>query len=55
MKTIVVYYSRTGNTRKVAEELADTLKCDIEQIIDTQKRSDVLGFLRSGKMPNRVS
>lgn len=49
MKTLVVYYSRTGNTRKLAEMLKDTLKCNVEEIIDTQKRSGVLGFLRSGR------
>jgi flavodoxin len=34
MKILVVYYSSTGNTRKIAEELADALKCDVEEIID---------------------
>lgn len=49
MRPLVVYYSRTGNTRKIAEELADALGCDIEEIIDTKSRSGVLGYLRSGK------
>lgn len=49
MKSLVVYYSRTGNTRKIAEELANALGCDIEEIIDTKNRSGILGFLRSGR------
>ena len=34
MKILVVYYSSTGNTRKIAEEVAYALECDIEEIID---------------------
>lgn len=49
MKSLVVYYSRTGNTRKIAEELADALGCDVEEIIDTKKRSGIFGWLRSGR------
>ncbi|MDY6913044.1 MAG: flavodoxin [Planctomycetota bacterium] len=44
MKTLVVYYSRTGVTRKVAEALAEALGADIEQLIDTKKRGGALGF-----------
>ena len=32
MKTIVVYYSYTGNTKKIAEQIAKTLKADIVEI-----------------------
>lgn len=49
MKTLVVYYSRTGNTRKIAEELGNALECDVEEIIDTKNRSGVLGFIRAGR------
>ncbi len=48
MKTLVVYYSRTGKTGMIAEEIANTLGCDIEEIIDTKSRSGILGWLRSG-------
>ena len=49
MKSLVVYYSRTGHTAKIAQELANALECDIEEIIDTKKRSGILGWLRSGR------
>lgn len=33
MKTIVVYYSRSGSNKFLAEKTAKTLDCDIEEII----------------------
>lgn len=32
MKTLVLYYSRTGNNRFAAQRLAEALDCDIEEI-----------------------
>lgn len=49
MKPLVVFYSRTGTTKKVGEALADLLQCDSEELIDTKKRAGPLGFLRSGR------
>ncbi len=49
MKTIIVFYSLTGNTKKVAESIAEILKCDIEEIIDYKNRKGFLGFLISGR------
>jgi flavodoxin len=49
MKPLVVYYSRSGNTAKIAQNLANALECDIEEIIDTKKRSGILGYMRSGR------
>jgi flavodoxin len=48
MRMLVVYYSRTGTTKKVAESISGVLKCDMEEIFDTKKRTGLLGFLRSG-------
>ena len=55
MKALVVYYSRTGHTKKVAETIADMLSCDREEIVDTQWRSGPLGWLRSGYQTTKKS
>ncbi|MCW4053148.1 MAG: flavodoxin domain-containing protein [Candidatus Bathyarchaeota archaeon] len=49
MNALVVYYSRTGTTRKVAEKIASLLKCVSEEIHDTTSRKGKLGWLRAGK------
>lgn len=46
-RILVVYYSRTGNTKKLAEEIASQLGADIEEIVDTAHRKGPLGYLRS--------
>jgi len=43
--TLVVYYSRTGKTRRVAETLARMLDADIEEIREKKNRSGAPGFL----------
>ncbi len=48
MKVLVVYYSRTGNTRLVSEAIARALDSDIEEIDDKQNRAGIFGFLKSG-------
>ncbi|MBT3721176.1 flavodoxin [archaeon] len=45
MKSLVVYYSRTGNTKKIANELAKRLKSDIDEIKD-KKYISTLGLLK---------
>ncbi|MFX0061214.1 MAG: flavodoxin family protein [Candidatus Hermodarchaeota archaeon] len=49
MKPIVVYYSRTGTTKKVAEIIASSLECNIEEIIDPTNRKGLKGWLRCGR------
>lgn len=49
MKALVVYYSRTGHTKKVAHAIADTLGCEIEEIVDTQDRSGAMGYILAGR------
>jgi flavodoxin len=49
MKTLVVYYSRTGTTKKAAEALAAELKCDVEEIFDIRDRKGPIGFLMAGR------
>lgn len=48
-KCLVAFYSRTGTTRKVASAISKTLKCDMEEIVDTKNRSGVLGYLGAGR------
>lgn len=47
-KVLLVYYSRTGTTRLVAEAISATLPCDVEEIVDTRNRQGILGYLRAG-------
>jgi len=48
MKTLVVYYTRTGHTRRVAEDIATALEADIEELKDDVHRGGPIGFVRSG-------
>ena len=48
MSILVVYYSRTGNTKQIAQEIAEKLDAESEEIIDKTKRSGLIGWLRSG-------
>jgi flavodoxin len=49
MKTLVVYYSRTGTTKTVGESLAKMLNCDIEEIFDIKKRSGSIGYMGAAR------
>jgi flavodoxin len=44
---LIVYYSRTGVTAKVANALARTCGADLEQIRDIRPRSGIAGYWRS--------
>lgn len=47
-RALVVYYSRTGHTRAVAEALAAALTADLEELRNPTDREGVFGYLRSG-------
>jgi len=49
MKTLILFYSRTGTTRKVAEKLANVLGADIEEVSDNINRSGLRGYIISGR------
>jgi len=49
MKCLVAFYSRTGITKKVAEAISKILKCDSEEIFDTQNRAGGVGYFKSGR------
>ena len=55
MKALVVYYSRTGNTKFVAEKIAQELGADIEEVIDKKKRNGTIGWLSAGRDAMRRS
>lgn len=48
MKTLIVYYSRTGKTRSIAEKLAAHLGADLAEIADLKSRKGPLGFIGGG-------
>lgn len=59
-RILVVYYSRTGTTRKVAESLTTALRCDSEEILEAGSRSGMLGYVRSliearRQVPSRIA
>ena len=49
MKSLVVYYSRTGNAKFIAETIAAGLGADLEEVIDLKSRQGRLSFLSAGK------
>ena len=49
MKTLVVFFSRTGNTRRLARQIAVAIDAEIEEITDRTNRHGIIGYLRSGK------
>jgi flavodoxin len=56
LKVLVVYYSRGGNTRAVAEEIARALPgADLEEIRDATDRSGWRGYLQSFREATRRS
>ena len=49
MKTLVVFYTRTGTTKKAAEAIAKELGCDIEELSDGKDRKGLIGWIMAGK------
>jgi flavodoxin len=48
MRTLVAYYSRTGNTKFVAEKIAEQLEADLCEVIDKKGRSGKFIILTGG-------
>ncbi|MDQ1280660.1 MAG: hypothetical protein QG670_1923 [Thermoproteota archaeon] len=46
---LVIYYSRTGNTKFIGEKIAHELGADIEEVIDKKNRNGPIGWLSAGK------
>ena len=49
MKTLIVFYSRTGNARRVATALAEKLQADMDEILSEKDYSGALGWMAAGK------
>jgi flavodoxin len=49
MKTLVVYYTRTGNSKFAAETIAAELGADVEEVIDLKKRQGKLAYMSCGR------
>lgn len=49
MKILVVYYSRDGHTKTVAQEIATSLSADIEEVRELTSRAGIKGWLLAGK------
>lgn len=52
-RTLVVYYSRTGNTRAMAEMISASLGSEIEELIDETNRDGILGYIKAGMDASR--
>ena len=49
MKTLIVYYSRSGHARKVAQEIQKKLNCDVEEIKTKKSYAGIIGWMLAGK------
>lgn len=49
MKSLVVYYSRSNITKKLAENIANKTDSDIEQVIPKVNYQGKIGYARGGK------
>ncbi len=47
MKTVILYYSRTRKTAKVAKTLAEEIQADSTEIVDLKDRMGVVNYLGS--------
>lgn len=46
-KVLVVFYSRGGNTRRVAHAIAEELHADVEELFDRRDRRGIRGYVRA--------
>jgi len=49
MKTLVVYYTKTGNSKFAAETIAAEIGADMEEVVDLKNRKGRLAFLSAGR------
>ena len=44
----VIYYTRTNNSKRVAEKISSKLSCDLVQVADNINWMGLLGYLKAG-------
>jgi flavodoxin len=49
MKVVVIYYSRTGRTKRIAEELALVFGASVARIFDKKNRQGIGAYFKAGK------
>ncbi len=49
MKIAVIYYSRTGKTKKIAEELALVFGARVARVLEKKDRGGIKGYVGAGK------
>lgn len=49
MKVAVIYYSRTGKTKKIAEELAYVFGAGVARVLEKKDRKGIKGYFGAGK------
>ena len=45
-KTLITFYSKTGNVRLLAKKAAQLLEADVEELVDLSKWTGIDGFVR---------
>jgi len=53
MKILVVYYSRTGHTKKIGDMIADALKGETDEIVIPKSLLGIIGWFLAGKYASR--
>lgn len=48
-RILVVYYSKTGNTERVALDIADSFGADVEKLVDQKPRGGLWNYLKAGR------
>jgi flavodoxin len=48
-KALVIFYSRTGTTKKVAKQISEKLSSDIEELVDKKDRKGPMGYILGGR------
>lgn len=49
MNALVIYYSRTGTTKRLARMISKRLNCDCEEIRSTDSYRGIFGYIKAGR------